>query len=327
MRTPQIRIRQCFALLVMVASLSVVAPGQQPAPLKEVEIVATTGPLASMVRTIGGDHVNVKTLAKPGSNPHAVLPKASQLLLLKNADGLISMGLDYEHAFLPALLEKSRNPKLKDKGGCHEAVGLRIQALQVPESLDRGQGADLHPRGNPHFDLDPEGGRKMAMAVRDLLQRVDPGRRQIYQDRWQQWDQQATKKIEEWKRYLQPLKGQKIVAYHNAWPYFAQAFAFDFIGFVEPKPGLRPSPKHLANLGAEMTQGKVKVVVMQPWYPQSEIRSLLKRTQCQALVVPILNPSDDRPYLTWFEALVNQVGMAHGRPSFQEWRLEQITQK
>ncbi len=320
-------IQQGLALLVAVAWLPFAAIAQQKAPLDEVQIVATTAQLADMVRSIGGDHVEIDTLAKPGSDPHGVLPKASQLLLLKRADGLISMGLDYEHAFLPALLEKSRNSKLKPEGGHHEIVGVRIQALEVPLTLDRSQGADLHPRGNPHFDLDPEGGRKMALAARDLLQRIDPGRRQYYQDRWQEWDAKAVKVINEWRQYLKPLNGQKVVAYHNSWPYFEQAFGLDFIGFVEPKPGLRPSPKHLAELGRQMTQSQVKVVVMEPWYSQSEIRSLLQRTQCKAVVLPILQTEKANAYLAWMEELVEKFGTAHGLPSLKDWRLQQSAKK
>ncbi|NQU47128.1 MAG: zinc ABC transporter substrate-binding protein [Planctomycetes bacterium] len=315
------RIVLIFALLFAPPLNTKLGAQQKPAPLEEVKVVATTVLLGQLVQTIGGDAVNVDVLVKAGHDPHRVLPKASMLLRLKNADALIMMGLDYEHAFLPALLEKSRNKNLQDGGNGHENVGKRIDALEVPKSLDRSQGADLHPRGNPHYDLDPENVRIMALAVREMLQKVDPGRSAQYQLRWTEWDQVAKQEIAIWKAYLKPIAGRNLIAYHNSWPYFAAAFQFNIAGFVEPKPGLRPSPRHLAELEKTMQLAEVKVVLMESWVARSEVSGLVKRSGCKVILAPLLGASkQNRSYLTSMQALIEMVGVAHGLPTIQEFK-------
>jgi zinc/manganese transport system substrate-binding protein len=317
------RIILFFVLLLSPALNTKLVAQQNPAPLDEVKVVATTVLLGHLVQTIGGDAVDVDVLVKAGHDPHRVLPKASMLLRLKNADALILMGLDYEHAFLPALLEKSRNANLQDGGVGHENVGKRIHALEVPKSLDRNKGADLHPRGNPHYDLDPENVRIMALAVRELLQKVDPGRTEQYQLRWTEWDKAAINEIAIWKAYLRPIAGHSMIAYHNSWPYFAAAFEFKMAGFIEPKPGLRPSPRHLAELEKTMQAAEVQVVLMESWVARSEVSGLVKRTGCKEIVAPLLGATKQKQsYLTSMQALIELVGVAHDLPTIQEFKLK-----
>lgn len=241
-------------------------------------VVATIPDLASLAREIGGDAVQVETIVKAGDNPHLILAKASQVLLVSKADVLLLMGLDYEHAFLPAILEKCRNDKVQPGGPGYMNVGERIQPLEVPTSLDRGQGADLHPKGNPHYNVDPDNGRLMARAVADVLERVDPGRKDQYEARWKAWDDRAQAKIREWDALMAPVRGSKIVTYHRSWSYLAKRYGLQVVGEVEPKPGLPPSPRHLAELTETMKSQGVKVVFIEPWYPERSLGGLIEST-------------------------------------------------
>lgn len=264
-----INLKTALLVLLVGSALSAAAQAQD-----KLDIIATIPDLGNLVEVIGGDRVDVEVLVKPGSDPHSVLPKASMLLKLSRADGLVLMGLDYEHAFLPAMLEKSRNKAVEPGADGYMNVGARITALEIPQRLNRADGADLHPRGNPHFNLDPENGRIMAAAVRDLLKKIDPDSAADYQKRWQIWDQQAQKLIATWAKQMAPLKGKKIVVYHKSWSYFAKYFGLEVVATIEPKPGIAPSASHLVKVKRLMKEHQVEVVLMEPWYNASAIRSL-----------------------------------------------------
>jgi len=246
------------------------------------------------------------------------LPKASMLLKLSRADGLVLMGLDYEHAFLPAMLEKCRNNAIKPGSPGYMNVGARIEALEVPKSLDRGKGADLHPRGNPHFNLNPENGRIMAQAVRDLLIGIDPEHQDYFQKRWQAWDKDAQKRIAEWSKLLEPLRGKKVVVYHNAWPYFAQFSGVEIVATVEPKPGIAPSAAHLLKVRKLMQSQDVKIIIMEPWFSAGSIRSLATDgVQVLRLATASGATKTSKTYLDWIDSLVVELRKGFGVKSLE----------
>jgi len=283
---------------------------QKPEPL---DVVVTIPDLADLVRIIGGDAVRVEVMVPPGADPHAILPKASLLLKLQRADALVCMGLDFEHAFLPALLEKVNNDRIQpgQPGWCCAAD--RIIPLEVPASLDRSQGADLHPRGNPHFNLDPENGRLMAQGVRDLLVRLDPARAAAYEAQWQAWDADAQRRIARWTARMAPLRGRAIATYHRSWSYFAARFGLELAGEVEPKPGLPPDAAHLVGLRRSLREKQVKVLLIEPWYSERSLRHLLEGT---GTVVARSGTccGEGQTYLDFMEAIVDAVANAHGIP-------------
>lgn len=282
-------------------------------------VVATVPDLADLVRTIGAGEVEVETLVPPGSDPHAILPKASLLLKLKRADGLACMGLDYEHAFLPALLEKAGNDSVRPGGAGWFCAADRITPLEVPVTLDRGQGADLHPRGNPHFNLDPVRGRAMAEGARDLLIRLRPERRDAFEARWRTWDEDAQARIAAWTKRLAPLRGRPLATYHRSWSYFADRFGLELVGEVEPKPGLAPTATHLLELQRTLRERKVRVLLMEPWYSERSLGRLLEGTEVRLVRSPTTCglTRDTEHYLDFLGALVEQIAAAHDLPAAQ----------
>jgi ABC-type Zn uptake system ZnuABC Zn-binding protein ZnuA len=294
--------------------LPLLALGFAQEPLR---VVATIPDLADLVRIIGADQVEVETLVPPGADPHAVLPKASLLLKLQRADGLACMGLDYEHAFLPTLLEKARNDAIRPGGAGWCCAAERIQPLEVPATLDRGQGADLHPRGNPHYNLDPERGRLMAASVRDLLARLRPERCEDFEARWQAWDEDARARIRAWTARLAPLRGKPIATYHRSWSYFADRFGLVLAGEVEPLPGLAPTAAHLHELKRILAERDVRVLLMEPWYSERALGKLLDGapTRIVKSATTCGLGAGNEHYLDFLGALVEQIAAAHGLPA------------
>ncbi|MBL7008203.1 MAG: zinc ABC transporter substrate-binding protein [Planctomycetes bacterium] len=240
----------------------------------KIKVVTTIADLASLTRSVGGDAVEVEFFVRPGDDPHSVLAKPSMLLKLSRADAVIVMGLNYEHAFMPALLQKVRNPKVKPGGAGYLELGSLVEPLEVPDRLDRGKGADLHPLGNPHFNLDPDYGRVMAAAIRDHLITLAPGRRAEFSSNWERWDERAAEKIAEWDELLEPFRGTSILTYHNSWPYLAKRFGLVIAGTVEPKPGLPPTSRHLTSLARLIREQQVGLLLIEPWYDERRVAAL-----------------------------------------------------
>ena len=302
-----------LSLFTRVLLVSALAAGTGAAQ-ERIDVVATIPDLGSLVEEIGGDAVDVEVLVKPGQDPHYVLAKASLLLKVSRADALVVMGLNYEHAFLPAVLEKCRNKDVLPGGRGYLNVGERISVLDAPESLDRGQGADLHPFGNPHYNVDPENGRIMARAITDLLVRLLPDRKDAFESRWKAWDEQAQRRIEEWQERLAPFQGRKLVTYHKSWPYFAQRFGLEILGEIEPKPGLPPTPRHLTALAGRMKESGVELILIEPWYNERSVAGLLEATGATLVSAPVtcgVLEGTDR-YLDFIDRLVSAVATGLG---------------
>lgn len=292
---------------MLLSSLLLAASVQDP-----LQVIATVPDLASLAREIGGGAVEVETIVRPGDNPHFVMAKASHLVKLSRADVLVIMGLNYEHAFLPGLMEKCGNEDVLPGGKGFMNVGERIAPLEVPQRLDRAQAADLHPFGNPHYNLDPENGRIMARAVADVLARADPARRDEFERRFQAWDEEARRRIQEWAELMAPLRGARVVVYHRSWSYLAARYGLQVAGEVEPKPGLPPTAPHLAELAQKMSRENVRVLLIEPYYSERSLAGLLESTG--ARLVKLQTTCGATPetaaYLDWMDQLLRTLAAA-----------------
>jgi ABC-type Zn uptake system ZnuABC Zn-binding protein ZnuA len=223
-------------------------------------VVATTPDVADMVRAIGAERVDVQTLAEGNQDPHRVPIKPSFVSKLNRADAVVVQGLGLEHAFLPALLDVARNRNILPGQPGYIDASLYVEPLQVPSSLSRAQG-DLHPLGNPHFNLDPLNGKKMARAIAEGLERVDPQGTEAYERGLAGFLQQIDQRIDAWKTLAEPLRGRKVISNHIDLPYLAQRYGFEVVGTIEYKPGVPATPAHLEELIDLGRREKVDLVV------------------------------------------------------------------
>ncbi len=271
---------RALRLLVAVLLLGPAWPAQAT-----LRVVATTPDVADMVRAIGGERLDVQTLAQGSQDPHRVPIKPSFVSKLNRADAVVVQGLGFEHAFLPGLLDVARNPTLMPGQPAYIDASLYVEPLQVPSSLNRAQG-DLHPLGNPHFNLDPLNGKKMARAIAEGLERVDPQGAEAYRRGLADFLQQLDEKISAWKTLAAPLRGKKVISNHIDLPYLAQRYGFDVVGTIEYKPGVPATPAHLEELIALGRREKVDLVVHEISYDRALSQSVAER-----LGVPVASVS------------------------------------
>jgi zinc/manganese transport system substrate-binding protein len=227
---------------------------------QQIRAVATWPALADVTKQIGKDLVNVESLATGVEDAHGVPMKPSFVPRLNRADVLILIGLDDEHAWLPALLEVASNPKILQGRQGYIDCSVGIPVLEAPERMDRAEG-DLHPKGNPHYLMDPLRTRTVAQNIATGLSRNFPQHRAAFDKNLKAYLAELDGSIERWKKMAAPLKGVKFVEYHPEWVYLADRFGMQRIGSVEIKPGVEPTPNHIVELVQQIKQEKGQLLL------------------------------------------------------------------
>lgn len=244
---------------------------------KKVRVVTTTMDFGVIAREIGGDRADVTALAQPAEDPHFVTPKPSHMVKLAKAEVLVEGGAELEVGWLPPLLDGARNPKLALGQAGHVACAEGMTLLEVPHTADRSRG-DVHAMGNPHYMTDPECARHAAEKICNAFSSVDPGHSAGYAERLNSFTNRLESKLVEWQKRLEPFRGQRVVAFHNSWQYFAARFGLKIDIFLEPKPGIPPTPAHLADVIGMMNAEKVKVIIMEPHQNRKTAENVAAKT-------------------------------------------------
>ena len=274
----------------------------------KLNVVATTPDLAAIVRAVGGDQIELTTLGKPAEDPHFVDAKPSFIVKLNRADVLVEGGADLEIGWLPALLEGARNPKLESGKPGRVACSEGIALLEVPSSLDRSKG-DVHAAGNPHYLTDPMNAKIVAQHIGTSLAALDSAHASVFQANVKRFNDVLDSKFAEWQRLLAPYKGTTVVAYHNFWPYFAKRFELKMDLFLEPKPGIPPSPAHLADVIGRMKADHLKVIIVQPYQNRRTAEAVTQHTEARIVDFPSF-PIGDQSYEVWMDGLVKALAAA-----------------
>jgi zinc/manganese transport system substrate-binding protein len=271
---------------MIVAALAVLVLGAAASASAAIKVITTTEDLASLVKEIGGDKVSAEALARGYQDPHFVEAKPSFVLKLYGADLLVVVGRELEAAWLPALITQSRNSKLQPGGSGYLDASRTARVLDIPTGqITRAMG-DVHPQGNPHYWLDPANGRRIAKAIEERLAQISPGDAAYFAQRYADFDRRLTEAEGRWKATLAPYRGTKIVTYHRSWPNFADAFGLDVVGYVEPKPGIPPSPAHQLALIQEMKRLGIELILVEPYFDLRTPNAIARDTGAQVLVMP-----------------------------------------
>jgi zinc/manganese transport system substrate-binding protein len=249
-----------------------------------IKVVTTTTDLRSITELIGGDKVSVSSIATGYQNPHFVDPKPSYIIGLSKADLFVTVGLDLEIGWSPQLLASSRNTKIQKGAEGYVDASQGIGLLQVPSSANRAEG-DIHIYGNPHYWLDPLNGKVIARNIANGLERVDPSNKSGYEANLQAFFKKIDDKMRDWQAKMAAFKGTKIIAYHNEWVYFETRFGLNIVDFMEPKPGIPPSPSQLVKVIKEIQANNIKVIISSPYFTTSSSDVVAKQTGVKELTL------------------------------------------
>ena len=312
------RLAAARRLVTTVAMLgALISPARLPADAhaagKPLQVVTTTEDLAAIARDIGGDRVQVVSLSKGYQDPHFVDAKPSYMVTLQRADLYVEVGRELEVGWAPGLVNGSRNPRILPGAPGHVDASSQVQVIEVPTEVSRAQG-DVHPFGNPHYWLDPANGVPVARAIRDGLARISPADAPLFQQRCADFEKRLADAIVRWKLQAQTLHldGMKVVTYHRSWSYFARAYGLQVVDFVEPKPGIPPSPNHLHDLITEMKGAGVRLLIMEPFFDPRIPQKLAKDVAVPLAVLPTSVGAEDgiKTYFDLFDRLFAEIGQA-----------------
>src|SRR5437764_14802808 len=270
-------------IITVLIALTAAVPARAQGKLT---VVAATEDLASIARDVGGDRITIDSIAKGYQDPHFVEAKPSFILKLQKADVLIVVGRELEIGWLPPLIQQSRNGKIQQGAEGYLDASLGAQILEVPTGqVTRAEG-DVHPLGNPHYWLDPENGKRIAKEIADKLGELRPGDKAYFDQRLADFTTRLDAAEKRWLAAMAPYKGTKVVTYHRSFPHFAERFGLDIVGYVDPRPGIPPTPQHTLDLMNDIKRLGVKVVMVEPYFDLKTPNSIGRETGAQVLVMP-----------------------------------------
>jgi zinc/manganese transport system substrate-binding protein len=277
----------------------------------KINVVATLPDFGSVAREIGGDKVDVTVLAKPTEDPHFVDARPSFVVQLRTADVLIEGGAELELGWLPPLLQNARNPKIERGKPGHVVASEGVRLMNIPTNVTRAAG-DVHALGNPHFMTDPIIAKAVAQHIAQSFSAVDPSNSALYEANYKKFESTINAKLQEWGAAMLPFKGQHVVAYHDSWPYFAHRFGLNIDIFLEPKPGIPPSPSHLVEVIAQMKAQHIKAIIVEPFQNRKTAERVASATGAKVVdssQFPGGMPGIDS-YVKLIDALVSRLATA-----------------
>ena len=298
--------KQGLRFVVALAVAFALGPAEARAAVK---VITTTEDLAALVREVGGDKVEVEALARGYQDPHFVEAKPSFILKLHAADLLVVVGRELEIGWLPPLITQSRNSKVQVGAQGYLDASLTARILDVPAGQVTRAMGDVHPMGNPHYWLEPANGRRIAAAVQAKLAQLSPADAAYFASRYADFDRRLAAAEQRWQAAMAPFANLKVVTYHRSWPNFAEAFALDVVGYVEPKPGIPPSPSHTLQLMEEMKRLGVKLILVEPYFDLKTPDAIARETGARVLVMlpSVGGEKDVKTYLDLFDYDINRL--------------------
>ena len=251
----------------------------------KLNIMTATTDLAALTQEIGGDRVEVESIARGYQDPHFVEAKPSFLLKLRHADLLIVVGLELEIGWLPPLISQSTNPKIQVGAPGYFDASRFARILEIPTGVVTRAEGDVHPLGNPHYWLDPDNGLRIAKGIQNKLSEMRPNDAAYFAQRYDSFEQRLKQAEQKWLAEMKPYGGRKIVTYHRSWPNFSDHFGLNVVGYVEPRPGIPPSPQHTVELMGMMKRDGVKVIVVEPYFDLKTPNAIARDTGAQVVVL------------------------------------------
>ncbi len=273
-----------LTVLVLLAGMAAVRPEGARAAGK-LNVVTSTTDLAALATEVGGERVTVKSIARGYQDPHYVEAKPSFLLQLKRADLLVVVGLQLEIGWLPPLVTQCGNPKIQPGAPGYFDASQFAQILEIPTTQVTRAMGDVHPLGNPHYWLNPQNGLRIAQGIAQKLSAMSPEDAAYFAERLKSFQQRIAEAEKRWDEQMKAYRGRKVVTYHRSWPNFAQRFGLNVVDYVEPRPGIPPSPGHLVELIGMMKREKVQVILVEPYFDLKTPNSVARETGARVVVL------------------------------------------
>jgi zinc/manganese transport system substrate-binding protein len=281
-RSSSFRFAGLFCALGFVLGVASPMPARAASKLK---VVTSTTDLAEFAAEVGGDRIEVESIARGYQDPHFVEAKPSFLLKLRRASLLITVGLQLEIGWLPPLIAQCGNRAIQAGARGYLDASQYAEILEIPTGIVTRAMGDVHPFGNPHYWLDPENGRRIARGITTKLAEMQPQDSAYFEERFQAFSKRLDGAEKVWDAAMKPFQGRKVVTYHRSWPNFLKRFGLASAGEIEPRPGIPPSPRHTVELIQMMKRDNVKVILVEPYFDLKTPNAMARETGAQVVVL------------------------------------------
>lgn len=292
-------------LIIVLLAVLIAAPA---GALAKVKVVASTSDLASIAGLIGGDLVEAEAIVNGQKDPHFVEVLPSYMVKVGRADVYLKVGGDLDY-WADRIIDGSQNAGLLIVD-----CSRNVDFLEKPTTRIDASMGDIHRQGNPHYWLDPANGAIVAETIAASLARVDPENSAAYEQGLAAFRSRLEAKMEEWRRMAEPVRGMEIITYHNSWPYFARAFGIEVVGFVEPQPGIEPTPSHTAQLISIIRSRKIGIIGKEPYFSSRTPDSIARQTGASVVEMPpsVGGAEDATDYFMLIDSLLSRLVGAQG---------------
>ncbi len=270
----------------------------------KLEVATTTPDLAALVREVGQNQVDVFSIAKGTQDPHQVDAKPSFMIKLRNTDLVIEQGLELESAWIVPLIQGSRNSKLNDKNASLE-LASELDPIEIPKGkISRSEG-DVHPGGNPHFQLDPIRLGLASMIIAHRMADLNPVQKEFYLKNADNFNKHMIEKTKEWQDRIKKTGITEMVTYHKTFSYFCDRFQIQCNLQLEPKPGIPPTASHILSVIDQMKKRKLHLVLVENLYDDSAKPKLEETASAHVIKVPVY--VEGEPEITTNEQLIERL--------------------
>jgi ABC-type Zn uptake system ZnuABC Zn-binding protein ZnuA len=266
----------------------------------EMKVVASTNDLAYFASEIGGELVEVKSIASPKADVHFVEVRPSFMMKVAKADVVLKVGLELDE-WMDRIIDGSRNNDLVIVD-----CSRYIEPLEVPTFTADASHGDLHQNGNPHYWMYPRNVKPITDAIVEGLTQADPENAAVYSANQETYLARLESALETVYSSAAQLKGNQIVFYHNSWPYFNKFAGLESAGFIEPYPGVPPSPSHVKKMIELIRARGIKTIAVEPYFDRRVPNKIADET---GATVVTLYPSvggrqADESYVDWLSGNV-----------------------
>ncbi|MEA1888707.1 MAG: zinc ABC transporter substrate-binding protein [Pseudomonadota bacterium] len=268
---------------------------------------------AALAEELGGNHVDVTSATQAMQDPHYIQARPSLIAQIRKADLLVCTGAGLEAGWLPVLLRKGNNPRILAGKPGHLMATSHVTMKEVPQVVDRSMG-DIHASGNPHIQTDPRNIAKVATVLTDRLIQIDSANRDEYQRRYEDFSLRWNTAIKDWQQKAASVKGMPVVVYHRSWIYLQDWLGLKEVASLEPKPGIPPGSRYLADV-LNRTQGFTDLVIIHSQYQESKaIEWFSRKSGAPVVLLPstVGGTAEAEDLFSWYEEIIRRLLKPHG---------------
>jgi len=239
----------------------------------------------SLLQELAGDNAETTVATSAFQDPHRLQARPSLIAAVRQADLIVCTGADMEIGWLPLLLRRAGNPKVRAGNPGNFVAADYVRRVEIPVTIDRAQG-DVHPQGNPHIHLNPRNIERVADALAERLQEIDPANSADYQSRLDDFQRRWSDATDVWEERAIPLEGMRLASHHRSFSYLADWLDLDVVATLEPKPGIPASGAQLATLLQQLTPNPPAGVIRTPYENEKPSEWLSARIEIAEIVLP-----------------------------------------